>query len=231
MPGRNHELHLLPIDPVSLTRGSTLLLEAYRVAADMGCDPWQFAVEIEELRTAGLTNNALRWLLQKGYVRHAAEVLDAVSAERTFRTTLGRTFTPAACFLLTELGLHFAEAFVTPQPSAARTRQCDPPPSVAVPVWDSDRQELRVGSELVKQFKVPARNQETILATFQEESWPVRVDDPLPPLDGVDPKRRLHETITSLNRNQKAPLLTFHGDGSGQGVRWSFAPWPRARVG
>src|SRR3954467_4400747 len=102
MPGRNHELHLLPIDPVSLTRGSTLLLEAYRVAADVGCDPWQFAVEIEELRTAGLTNNARRWRLQKGNGRHAAEVPDVVAAERTFWAALGWTFTPAVCFLLTE---------------------------------------------------------------------------------------------------------------------------------
>ena len=45
---------------------------------------------------------------------------------------------------------------------------------------------------------------------------------PLPPQVGQDPKRRLHDTINSLNRKQKARLIRFQGDGSGEGVRWEF---------
>ncbi len=90
------------------------------------------------------------------------------------------------------------------------------------PVWDRDRQQLRVGKKIVKQYKVPAANQEVILAAFQEEHWPPRIDDPLPPHPDQDPKRRLHDTINSLNRNQKQSLLKFLGDGSGQGIRWEF---------
>ena len=56
---------------------------------------------------------------------------------------------------------------------------------------------------LVKRFKVPAPNQEMILAAFEEESWPVRIDDPLPVHPCLAAKRRLHETITSLNRHQR----------------------------
>ena len=90
------------------------------------------------------------------------------------------------------------------------------------PYWDRDRQELRVGECVVKQFKVPAPNQEVVLAVFHEEGWPVRIDDPLPPRPELEPKRRLHDTINSLNRNQKTPLIRFLGDGTGQGVRWEF---------
>ncbi len=74
----------------------------------------------------------------------------------------------------------------------------------------------------MKQFKVPAANQERILAAFEEEGWPIRIDDPLPPNSEQDSKRRLHDTINSLNRNQKQNLIRFVGDGSGQGVRWEL---------
>jgi hypothetical protein len=89
-----------------------------------------------------------------------------------------------------------------------------------IPVWDRERQELRLGDVVVKQFKVPAVNQERVLAVFEEEGWPVRIDDPLPPIGDQDPKARLHDTIVALNRNQKHPLIRFYGDGTGQGVRW-----------
>lgn len=95
-------------------------------------------------------------------------------------------------------------------------------PLTMSPTWDRDRQQLRVGKVIVKEFKVPASNQEAILAAFQEENWPPRIDDPLSPVPDQDPKRRLHDTINSLNRNQKQSLVRFLGDGSGQGVRWEF---------
>jgi hypothetical protein len=75
---------------------------------------------------------------------------------------------------------------------------------------------------VVKQFKSPAMNQETILTAFEEENWPPRIDDPLPPEPDLDPKRRLHATINSLNGRQKNPLIRFVGDGTGEGVRWEL---------
>ena len=80
-----------------------------------------------------------------------------------------------------------------------------------------------MGDIVVKQFKVPALNQERILAAFEEEGWPVHIDDPLPPHPEQDPKRRLHDTINSLNRNQKNPLIRFLGNGNGQGIRWELS--------
>jgi hypothetical protein len=103
-----------------------------------------------------------------------------------------------------------------PRPPTAPT--CSP----QIPQWDKERQELRLGDLVVKQFKVPAPNQELILAAFQEEGWPPRMDDPLPPHPEQDSKRRLHDTITTLNRHQKHRLIRFSGDGSGEGVRWEL---------
>ena len=98
----------------------------------------------------------------------------------------------------------------------------DSPNSPLVPKWDRLRQELKVGTVVVKRFKVPAASQETILEAFEEEAWPPRIDDPLSPRNDQLPKRRLQETIRSLNRNQKSPLLHFLGDGSGEGILWRY---------
>jgi len=96
------------------------------------------------------------------------------------------------------------------------------PPEPLVPKWDRDRQELRWGPIVIKRFRVPAANQETVLAVFEEESWPTRIDNPLPWHPDQTPKRRLLETIKSLNRNRKQPLIRFVGDGSGNGVCWEL---------
>jgi hypothetical protein len=127
--------------------------------------------------------------------------------------------------VLTETGVAFAQTVVL-KPTGTAPAPVAPPDTTCprlVPTWDASRQELRVGNVVVKQFKVPAPNQEVILAAFEEEQWPPRIDDPLPPVPSLDSKRRLHETITSLNRNQKHSLISFHGDGSGQGIRWELA--------
>ncbi len=90
------------------------------------------------------------------------------------------------------------------------------------PTWDSDRQELRFGGRVVKEFKLYSPNQAIILAAFEEEGWPTKIDDPLPHHPDIVPKQRLHDTIKSLNRNQKCPLIRFRGDGTGQGIRWEL---------
>ncbi len=215
------------------TEGLRLLLDAYRYAVDVGHSVWDFAVEIETLRQAGWTNNEFRWLICKGFARHAAETTTAQEEARSFRQprhASGLTFGAKTCFALTDAGFQFAagvlESPSTPERQAALAAVpsgAEPSANGLQPKWDPERQELRVGDKVVKQFKVPAANQERILAAFEEDGWPVRIDDPLPPTLEQDPKRRLHDTINSLNRNQKCHLLRFIGDGSGQGIRWELA--------
>jgi hypothetical protein len=91
------------------------------------------------------------------------------------------------------------------------------------PTWDPDLRELRVGELVIKRFRQPARNQVTVLASFQELLWPCRIDDPLTGNSGVEPKRRLRDTVFALNRNHvTAQVLVFEADGTGTGIIWRW---------
>ncbi len=95
------------------------------------------------------------------------------------------------------------------------------------PIWESRRRELRVGDYLVKQFRVRAKNQELVLAAFQEESWPDFIDDPLPGKAGIVPKQRLQNVVHRLNCGQSLPLLRFCSNGNGNGLGWKLLPLER----
>ncbi len=208
------------------------MLRAYEYAQDIECETWEFAVEIRELLQTGLNQSDLRWLVKKGFIEHGRDVTGPSDESRVFRRERGLVFTKRTCFVLTPRGASYFRELRSQQDERRRvvTLHATSPasevpgaPHVALPHWDRDRQELRIGNTVVKQFKVPAPNQEMIIAAFDEEGWPPRIDDPLPPHPQQDPKRRLHDTINSLNRNQRVELIRFLGDGSGQGVRWERA--------
>jgi hypothetical protein len=216
------------------------LLEAYEYAREVDRSAWDFAVRIDVLHKLGLTDNDLRWLVCKGLLASAREVFPA-GDERSFRHRGPLTFSRRTCFILTESGADAARelterAGIVVHPAAIAGDLAGPGVAgngadtlslvALTPVWDRLRQELRLGRAVVKRFKLPAVNQETVLAAFEEDGWPVHIDDPLPPRPDLDPKRRLHDTINSLNRNQKRPLIRFLGDGSGQGVRWELVESP-----
>jgi hypothetical protein len=170
----------LPIAPASACEmgrfqpALAILQEAYAYACELGRPAWDFAVEIHVLREAGLTHSDLRWLVCRGLVAHAAETTRDGQDSRDFRPTGALTFTKRTCFVLAETAAGPAQASTDSCPTAAVPLQpgpaaSSPPP---VPQWDKERQELRVGELVVKQFKVPAPNQEMILASFEEEGWP-----------------------------------------------------------
>jgi len=213
-----------------------MLVDAYRYALDVERSVWDFAIRIGTLRKAGCTDSELRWLVCRSYVDHAPEFVMPDEESRMFRHQEGDTarlrFSRKTCFVLTKAGLEFAEMHQCDKRRADSNGQSNgagdvPANGQCKPQWDRDRQELRLGDSVIKQFKVPATNQERILATFEEEGWPIRIDDPLPPSPDQDSKRRLHDTINSLNRNQKRRLLHFVGDGSGQGIRWELVNAPK----
>lgn len=208
-------------------RGLFRLLEGYEYAQELQQSVWDFAVEIEYLREIGLTNNELRWLVCSGFAKHAREIIPDAEEHRAFEPAVGHlTFHSRACFVLTEAGVVFVRNLIQPgRQLPADDIELDievPPMDSPIPQWDSDRQELRLGYLVVKRFKVPAPNQVMILAAFQEEGWPSRVDDPLAPRSEIDPKRRLHDTVNSLNRSQRSRVVHFHGDGSGKGICWEL---------
>jgi hypothetical protein len=217
------------------------LFEAYRYAQDVHRDVWDFAIEIARLSALGLTPSDLRWLVCKGYVEHAREVTQPGEDGRAFRPGGNLTFCRRSCFVLTERGLGYVAG------GGLRAFSRDPKdgsgnfPSARAgdigpngqndgrsvlgnhkPVWDGEHKELRVAQWIVKRFRWRAPNQELLLAVFEEEGWPHRIDDPLPRVPEQDPRRRLHDTIKCLNRNQENRLIRFHGDGSGEGVLWEL---------
>jgi hypothetical protein len=89
-----------------------------------------------------------------------------------------------------------------------------------LPRWERESRVLYLGQRVVKRYRRPSPNQDIVLSAFQEEGWPRRIYDPLPPKDEVVIKNRLHATIKWLNRNQEDRLLRFRGDGSGEAVCW-----------
>lgn len=103
------------------------------------------------------------------------------------------------------------QALLAPEPPTGEAE------AGAIPNWNRDTGELTVGGTLAKRIKNTGQavNVVRILNAFQEDGWPVRIDDPL--LNGRDPVR-LRETIKSLNRNLS--LLRFSPNGTGESVVW-----------
>ena len=228
------EIRLAP----RLTAALAALLEAAEYVQDLDSSLWEFALELPTLRRLKLSNSDLRWLVGKGLVEHAIETTAAGDQDRYFRRPSRLLFCKKTCFVLTLYGAELAREICGPHLSGLRAADrtvakipllsISAAPDSLLPKWDRDRQQLTVGSAVIKRFKVPAVNQEVVLAAFEEEGWPPRIDDPLPPHGEQAPKRRLQETIKSLNRNQKQSLIRFLGDGSGQGVRWEYCNQPDA---
>lgn len=205
----------------------SLLLRAFDYAAELNHDVWSFAVEMPILSAAHLTTSDLRWLSCKGYVDHASEITKPDDHERHFSRNGAARFNSDTCVILTMSGAALARevccenrVLAAPEPRVAICRIPASEEQSGLPKWDRDRRQLRFDGQVVKEFKLPSPNQEAVLMALEEEGWPARIDDPLSPAPNLDPRRRLHDTIKALNRNQKRPLLRFMGDGSGEGIRW-----------
>jgi len=220
------------------------LLEAIEYAEQTSGEYWEFAVEMDRLTALGLSLNDFRWLVRCGLVEHQREVTLESDDGRAFRQTGDLTFPKRSCFVLTSKGIslarrHTEHTITNNLPGLAvhdSTQQGDGNSEIngspsanghfkgepIAPSWDSERRVLRVNGTIVKTFKWTAQNQEAILCVFEEEGWPPRIDDPLPPHPEQDSKRRLSDTIKCLNRKQTNPLIHFRGDGTGEGIVWEF---------
>ena len=222
-----------------------VLERAYHYAKELELSSWDFAVEISSLRRAGLDNADFRWLTCCGYVEHAIETSSIDDDSRTFRSSGRLNFRKKTCFILTDAGSEYVsqlcnadsdwETFESSSDSAngltSKSRKVIGCEQFSMPQWDCDRREIRYKGQLVKQYKLPSPNQEMILMAFEEEGWPARIDDPLSAKGEQPPKRRLHDTIRSLNRHQKEFLIRFKGDGTGEGILWEPATKPKSENG
>lgn len=210
--------------------GLVILLEALESAKELQYDVWEFAVEIQNLRSVGLTGNNLRWLLCKGYVEHAIENTQPKATQRTFQPLGNLMLGEASCFVLTRAGVALVRQGNSAVPAGHDTPNLFRGPSgreavlvPKVPRWDATCRELCWGLTVVKRFRLPASNQVLVLAAFEEEGWPRHIDDPLPSPFDCDPQQRLHDTIKRLNRHQVNPLIRFRANGSGSGIFWELS--------
>jgi hypothetical protein len=207
-----------------LARAIAELTKAAEYAERTSTDRWDFAVEIQQLRELGLCNNDLRYLIKLHYVEHAAEVRNASSKSRRFRREADLSITSKSCFVLSQSKCDAVSDEGSVTVSAPIVAKTHVTPGIhdssQLPFWDVARRVLEFHDKIVKHFKWQAANQEIILSAFQEEGWPARIDDPLHPLPMLAEKRRLSDSIRSLNRNQLHSLIHFRGDGSGQGIVW-----------
>ncbi len=209
-------------------RALIALLKAREYAIDAGRDVWDFAIPFRQLRALRLSRNDFRWLVCKRYLEHALEVTLMGDSGRFFRPAGELNYVKRSCFVLTSEGAAFARQLQPGIQQAVATRlesdvtSTNTESTEARPRWDSELNELRMDQVLIKRFRWQAINQAMVLCAFEEEGWPERIDDPLPPQPGLDPKRRLHDTIKCLNRGHKIPLIRFRGDGTGQGIIWEL---------
>jgi hypothetical protein len=195
---------------------------------------WDFAVELGGLLTAGAMAADLRWLLAHGYIDLATEITRPGDLVRRFHPVRHLAFTGRTCFVLTDAGTGFLGARAGDGATATRDgsaaelrvhRSASGGPAGgagddALPHWDAAGQVLRLAGIVVKRYDYSSPNQEAVLATFEEEHWPRRIDDPLRPVEGTDSKQRLRDTIRSLNAKQENLLIRFHSGGTGEHVIW-----------
>src|SRR5262245_43464586 len=193
-----------PLIHKNFRAGLALLWQACWYARDAGADLWDFALEIDRLYQTGLTISDLRWLVAKGFAEHGQESSVCGSPHRSFCRGAGFSFDRTTCVVLTPRGAAFVDQSLKASVGSAGSVLPLATPSLAggetpalaaglpehnghkrtIPVtsrpcWDSSRRELTLRGTVVKRYRVPAQNQERILATFEEEGWPDHIDDPL----------------------------------------------------
>ena len=192
------------------------LWKAFACAQDLRIDPWEFALPLTHLFDLGVDKSYLRWLVLHGYATFHDRARCFQSGTNLAAGGDPRIVITAAGVLAA--GLRREEAGLPPGGSSNRAETvwlCSD-----LPRWDGESRVLYLGRQIVKRFRRPSPNQAVVLLAFEEEGWPCRIDDPLPPTREIAPKHRLHDTIKWLNRRQENRLLRFSGDGSGEGVRW-----------
>ncbi len=211
---------------LALLRAYLELLCAHGEAVDRNAPPNTNPVPWSRFQELAVADELLVWIQYQGHVEHLR--LRAGRKRDRFVVSPANSVMPGAgsCFALTEAGERFFNeflaAFLAPEDEVAAAARSRLVVGRLTPSYDGDKRLLAWGAHVLKHFRLPSPNQELLLQAAEEQGWPERFDDPLPPQAGTNPKVRLHDTIKNLNKNQKPRLLRFKGDGTGQKVEWEY---------
>ena len=198
------------------------LAEASNYANDCGRNVWDFAVGLNFFIEKGISESAMRWLVCQHYIEHRYEVLTEKDEQRLFYEAPDTVLAEKSCFTISEGGREIFDHLKQADLQNTANHGAVKSENGILPTWCPLTRVLKINDKVVKHFKWPAPNQEKLINAFAEQGWPNRLDDPLPPNNGVCPKRRLHDTIKCLNRNQINKLIKFRGDGTAQGACWEY---------
>jgi hypothetical protein len=176
-------------------------------------------VPILKLRDEEVEDSTLLWLLYQGHFEHLKPVGRTAKRTKGFKVIASLRFDDESAFALTDAGRKFVETFSRGKDIDRRAfKQTSKafPFGRLVPRYDTKNRVFSWGVHIIKRFRQPSDCQELLLKAAEELGWPATwMDDPLPPLDQLDSRIRLLNTIKNLNRNQRASLLHFIGDGTG----------------
>jgi hypothetical protein len=192
-----------------------LLMEAQKDAEEARLDQWEFSLTSKELITAGMVITDLRWLVTHELVIHKYEKTVRSDSRRKFLSAPMRSLNDQSCFVLTQGGCKFIQELTQILQTGGKKGDKE------VPMWNSSTRKLTWKEEVVKVFRTPAPCQERVLAVFEEENWPERIDDPLQGIHGHDQQQRLHYVVRRLNGKQRNSRIHFSRDGTGKGICWS----------
>jgi hypothetical protein len=216
-----------------LLKGLSSLADARLYAQMLKQNPWEFALQLFELRALGLTSADFRWLLHSGYILLRPQRKSAVVKE--FGCFRGIEFKEEWLVILRDEAVEEVRRFLRP---AADRKAGGGRPLIlsnadasgrATVRFHAERRELFVGDRLVKRLPASARNQAAILEGFQTVSWQTRIANPLPAANSRRRAQQLRDTVHDLNAGQKPRRLRFHSDEKGRSIWWEFIPLRQPR--
>lgn len=199
-------------------QGLRALQDAYAQALASNQSPWQFSLTGDFLMdTTSLTPTDLKTLQSHGLILHAREIPGQSGVERQFRPIDSVELLGNDCFVLSSSAFDKFSLF--------DASSVDPGVLKDRPIWRSDTRELWFQDEVVLRIHREAPNQFAILAAFEEEGWPIQIDDPIPGGSPVDSANRRHDAVKRLNRNIRIPKIKFRDHVSREAVSWTI--WPQ----
>lgn len=206
-----------PAPPDTVSRAVTLLADAYRTATAKDQPPEQLAYSVLGLERQGVTQTALRWLLDQDLAAHLRETTSHRSRVRTFVRCRNTCFRADSCLILTRTGWQQTGRYASDEPDARSPR---------VPSWDADLGVLRVGDVVVKRLTREAESLTALLGAFQTAAWPELIPNPLRSEHGVDARDRLRNAVKRLNHRPGPVWVRFRILRSATAVRWEALTGP-----